>query len=98
MAQEVEFAKGGGEGKIRSFWVGFGLSILTLGIYSLCWYYFVNDELKDIGQANDDGNLGQSSPALSVTAVLVGGYSIQNTLAAPPPGPARLRPDRRGGR
>jgi hypothetical protein len=71
MAQEVEFGKGG-EGKIRSFWVGAGLVVVTLGVYAFCWYYFVNDELKDVGLAKDDQNLGQSSPAMSVTA-LVGG-------------------------
>jgi len=75
MAQEVEFGKGAA-GKIRSFWVGFGLTIITLGIYNLCWYYFVNDELKDVGIAGDDQNLAQSSPAMSVTAVLVGGIVI----------------------
>lgn len=32
MAQEIEFPKGG-EGKIRSFWVGFGLTVITLSIY-----------------------------------------------------------------
>jgi hypothetical protein len=76
MAQEVEFGRTGESGKIRSFWVGFGLSILTLGIYGMCWYYFVNDELKDVGQASGDQNLAQSSPALSVTALLVGGWLI----------------------
>lgn len=75
MAQEVEFGKGG-NGKIRSFWVGFGLAILTLGIYYFCWYYFVNDELKDVGISEDDQNLAQSSPAQSVLAVLIGGWLI----------------------
>jgi hypothetical protein len=75
MAQEVEFGKGG-EGKIRSFLVGLCLTIVTLGIYAFCWYYFVNDELKDIGLAKDDQNLGQSSPALSVTALVIGGWAI----------------------
>jgi hypothetical protein len=75
VAQEIEFGKGAA-GKIRSFWVGLGLTIITFGIYSLCWYYFVNDELKDVGIAKDDQNLGQSSPALSVTALLVGGWLI----------------------
>jgi hypothetical protein len=75
MAQEVEFGRGG-SGKIRSFWVGFGLTIITLGIYSPCWYYFVNDELKDIGIAEDDQNLGQSSPMASVAAILLGGWLI----------------------
>ncbi len=75
MAQEVEFGKAG-EGKIRSFWVGTGLVIITLGIYAFCWYYFVNDELKDIGISKDDQNLGQSSPAMSVTALVIGGWVI----------------------
>ncbi|MHB1467844.1 MAG: DUF4234 domain-containing protein [Solirubrobacteraceae bacterium] len=75
MAQEVTF-DGGGEGKIRSFWVGFGLTILTLGIYYYCWYYFVNDELKDVGIAKGDQKLAQSSPVQSVIAVLIGGWLI----------------------
>jgi hypothetical protein len=75
MAQEVEFGNGSA-GKIRSFWVGFGLSALTLSLYGLCWYYFVNDELKDVGIDKDDQNLAHSSPAMSVTALLVGGYFI----------------------
>jgi hypothetical protein len=75
MAQEVEFGKGG-EGKIRSFWVGFGLAIITFGIYAFCWYYFVNDELKDVGISKDDQNLGQSSPTMSVTALVIGLWVI----------------------
>ena len=75
MAQEVDLA-GGGIGKIRSFWVGFGLTILTVSIYYFCWYYFVNDELKDIGTAKNDPNLSSSSPMNSVIAVLVGGLVL----------------------
>jgi len=75
MAQEVEFGCGGA-GKIRNFWAGFGLSIITLGIYYWFWYYFVNDELKDIGAAKGDQNLAQSSPAMSVVAVTVGAFVI----------------------
>jgi len=56
--------------------VGFGLSALTLSLYGLCWYYFVNDELKDVGIDKNDQNLAHSSPAMSVTALLVGGYFI----------------------
>jgi hypothetical protein len=39
-------------------------------------YYFVNDELKDIGAANDDPNLASSSPGTSVVAVLLGSFLI----------------------
>jgi hypothetical protein len=75
MAQEVEFGNGGA-GKIRSFWVGLLLVIVTLGIYYWFWYYFLNDEQKDIGQSRGDQNLATSSPALSVAAVTVGGIVI----------------------
>ncbi len=75
MAQEVVFGDGGA-GKIRSFWVGFGLAVVTIGFYYWFWYYFVNDELKDIGVSRDDQKLGQSSPGLSVTAVVLGSVVI----------------------
>jgi hypothetical protein len=75
MAQEVEFGNGG-IGKVRSFGVGLGLAILTIGIYYYFWWYFLNDELKDIGIAKGDQNLAQSSPAMSVVAVLIGGWLL----------------------
>jgi hypothetical protein len=75
MAQEVEFGRRG-EAKIRSFWVGFGLTVVTFGIYGLCWYYFVNNELKDVGLDKDDQNLGQSNPVMSVTALILGAFTI----------------------
>jgi hypothetical protein len=75
MAQEIEFG-GGGVGKVRSFWVGLGLTVITFGIYYYVWYYLINDELKDIGSAKGDQNLAQSSPTMSVIAVLVGGLVL----------------------
>jgi hypothetical protein len=71
MAQEVEFGTGG-TGKIRSFWVGLGLTIVTLSIYGFCWYYFVNEEVKDVGIDKGDQNLGNSNPVASVCALLFG--------------------------
>lgn len=73
MAQEIDIGTGA-TGKIRSFWMGALLVVVTFGIYTYCWYYFVNDELKDIGAEKDDQSLAQSSPAMSVTAILVGGW------------------------
>jgi hypothetical protein len=75
VAQEVQFGDGGA-GKVRSFAVGIGLAVITIGFYYWFWYYFVNDELKDIGVSRDDPKLGQSSPGLSVTAVVLGGLVI----------------------
>lgn len=75
MAQEVEFGDGGA-GKIRSFGVGLGLTIITFGFYYFFWYYFVNDELKDIGVSRNDQKLGQSSPGTSVAAVTIGSFIV----------------------
>jgi len=75
VAQEVDLGRGG-YGKLRSFWVGLGLTILTAGIYGFCWYYFVNDELKDIGAEKEDPNLASSSPTNSVAALLLGFWWI----------------------
>lgn len=75
MAQEVDIGPGA-TGKIRSFWMGFFLTVVTFGIYAFCWYYFVNDELKDIGAERDDQSLATSSPAMSVIAILIGGMVI----------------------
>jgi hypothetical protein len=75
VAQAVQFSDAGA-GKIRSFAVGLGLTVITFGIYYFCWYYLVNDELKDVGIARGDQKLAQSSPAASVAAVLLGGWLI----------------------
>jgi hypothetical protein len=75
MAQELELGRGG-LGKVRSFGVGFWLTVFTLGIYFYFWYWFTNDELKDVGAANDDPNLASSSPAMSLLAVTVGGTIV----------------------
>lgn len=63
-------------GKVRSFWVGLGLNIVTLGIYYYFWYYQMNSELKAIGVAKGEPQLANSNPANSVLAVLFGGLLI----------------------
>jgi hypothetical protein len=75
MARDVEFGRGA-LGKVRSFWVGLFLTIITFGIYYYVWYYLLNDELRDIGIANDEPNLAGSKPAVSVAAVLFGGILL----------------------
>ena len=75
MAQEVMLGRGG-LGKLRSFWIGLLLTVVTLGVYFYFWYWFVNDELKDVGAANDDPNLASSSPAMSLLAVTVGALLV----------------------
>lgn len=75
MAQEVALGTAG-SGKVRSFGVGFGLTVITLGIYYWFWYFYVNDELRDIGISRNDPTLANSRPARSVTAVILGGFLI----------------------
>jgi hypothetical protein len=55
-------------GKIRSFWAGFGLAVVTFGFYGLWWYYFVNDELKRVGAMHDDEKLAKLDVSLPVLA------------------------------
>jgi len=75
MAQEVALGTAG-SGKVRSFGVGFGLTVITLGIYYWFWYFYVNDELRDIDISRNDPTLANSRPARSVTAVILGGFLI----------------------
>lgn len=75
MAQEVQIGQAG-TGRVRSFAVGLGLTVITFSIYYFFWYYLLNDELKDVGIEHDDEKLAQSSPAASLAAVLIGGVLI----------------------
>jgi hypothetical protein len=51
-----------------------GLSIITLGIYYLVWYYKVNRELCDYGEAHQV-DLGMSA-LTSLIAITLGGFLI----------------------
>jgi Domain of unknown function (DUF4234)/Protein of unknown function (DUF2510) len=46
-------------------------SFLTLGIYSWFWWYFINREMRDLGQARGTDELGDN-PTLSALAVSLG--------------------------
>ena len=77
MAEQLTVA--GARVKIRSPWGVFVLSVVTLGIYYLVWYYKINRELRDFG-------IG-TSPLTSLVAISIGGLivvppfvSIWNTL------------------
>ena len=62
----------GAQVKKRSPWKAWGLSVVTLGIYSLVWYYKVNKEMRQSNGVDVD-------PAMSVVAFTVGAC-----LIAPP--------------
>ena len=72
MATEVNAR--GAYAKIRHPWGAFFLVIITLGIYYLFWYYFINRELRDFGRASGESgsNPIDVNPWLSLLAVSLG--------------------------
>ena len=54
--------------KRRNPWGVFGLTIITLGIYGIVWYYKINNELKNYGIEND--------PTVATLAITIGAFVI----------------------
>lgn len=74
MAQSVQIARGSGFAKIRNPWGVIGLALITLGFYYLFWWFFINREMRDLGNARSV-DLGQSA-GVSVLAVTLGSFLI----------------------
>jgi hypothetical protein len=74
MAEDIQIRGSGAQAKIRNPLGVVGLTFITLGIYFIFWWYFVNREMKDLGQARGR-DLGQS-PGNSVLAVTLGALII----------------------
>jgi hypothetical protein len=74
MAYELQLKNSQERVKIRSPWAAALLPIITLGIYHLVWWYRINRELRDYGQAKGY-DLGQS-PTNSTLALFPGGLII----------------------
>jgi hypothetical protein len=70
VSQSVQISPGNEFAKIRNPWGVLGLSLITLGIYYLFWYYFINREMRDVGNAYGV-DLGES-PGMSVVAITLG--------------------------
>ena len=75
MAEEVQISGSSERGKIRNPLGVIGLSIITIGIYLIFWYYFVNKELAEIGKAKGTDELG-TSPGTSVLAITLGVFIL----------------------
>lgn len=75
MAEAVQIKGSEHLGKIRNPLGVIGLSFITLGIYGIFWYYFVNKELAEIGKAHNTEECG-TSPGTSVLAVTLGAFII----------------------
>jgi fatty acid desaturase len=74
MAEEVAIAGTESRAKLRNPLGVVGLSIITLGIYYIFWWYFINREMRDFGRARGT-DLGQN-PTNSVLALTLGALII----------------------
>ena len=75
MAEEVQISGSEERGKIRNPLGVIGLTFITLGIYAIFWYYFINKELAELGKAKGTDELGDS-PGTSVLAITLGAFVI----------------------
>jgi len=75
VAQQVQIAGAGATAKIRSPVAVAILAIVTLGIYVVFWWYFINRELADYGRALGTSELGDS-PGKSTLALFPGALII----------------------
>jgi hypothetical protein len=75
MAEEVQISGTNAVGKIRNPLGVIGLSLITLGIYAIFWYYYTQKELAEMGQARNTEELG-TSPGNSVLAITLGAFII----------------------
>ena len=75
MAEVVQIPGAGSTAKIRSVVAVAILSIVTLGIYIVFWWYFINREMADYGRAKGTTELGDS-PGKSTLALFPGALII----------------------
>ncbi len=76
MAEEINVR--GAEVKVRNPWAVALLPLVTLGVYHLVWWYRVNRELRDYGNARGV-DLGQN-PTRSLLALFPGGLILVPAL------------------
>jgi hypothetical protein len=74
MATMVQITDRGRTAKIRDPWVVLLLTIITLGIYYVVWYYKINREMSDWGEHNKM-DIGMS-PGMSVIAITLGALIV----------------------
>ncbi|HEX6204770.1 MAG TPA: DUF4234 domain-containing protein [Solirubrobacterales bacterium] len=80
MAYEMKIRGTEHEVKVRNPWAVALLPIITLGIYHLVWWYKINKELKEYGEAKGF-DLGQN-PTNSVLALFPGGIIVIPALVS----------------
>ncbi len=75
MAEPIQIQGTDAQAKIRNPLGVVGLSFLTIGIYLIFWYYFVNKEMARLGRARNTDELGDS-PGTSVLAITLGAFVL----------------------
>lgn len=73
MATEVFLDGSSLRAKRRNPWGVLGLSLITLGIYTFFWWYYINRELRDLGRVKRVSGLGEN-PGLSTAAFVLGSF------------------------
>ena len=82
MAQEVPIRGATSTAKIRDVVGVVVLTIITVGIYGLVWYYKINREMADYGKANGRTDELGDSPVTSLLAVTLGALVIVPALVS----------------
>lgn len=75
MAQDIQLAGNGEKARVRSPLGVIGLTLITLGIYGVVWYFKINKEMAAVGRAKGSEEAG-TDPAKSVLAVTLGALVI----------------------
>ena len=71
MAEEIAIRGSNYPAKERNPLGVIGLSLITLGIYGIVHYYFINKELAELGKARGTDALGDN-PMMSLLAIVPG--------------------------
>ena len=74
MAREVAIGPQFRPAKERNPWGVLGLTLITFGIYTIFWWYYINREMADLGRVEGE-NLG-TSPGTSCAAWIFGGFTL----------------------
>jgi uncharacterized membrane protein YjgN (DUF898 family) len=82
MAQEVQIQGAEKPAKIRDVVAVPLLTIVTLGIYGVVWYYKINREMADYGRVNGQADELGDSPVTSVLAITLGALVIVPALVS----------------
>ena len=75
MAEEIQIQGSSYQGKIRNPLGVIALGFITLGIYTIVWYFKVNKEMAEVGQARGTEECG-TNPTTSLLALIPGAFII----------------------